>query len=60
MSSVSPRPRETLSAAAAPSPKNRLNPPPYYRDRKDHAGSGIAQIAHAVAHKYLVYNIVEA
>ena len=28
ISFVSPRPRETLSAAAAPSPKNRLNPHP--------------------------------
>ena len=28
MSFVSPRPKETLSAAAAPSPKNRLKPHP--------------------------------
>lgn len=59
ISFVSPRPSETLSMAAALSPKKEAQPPAHDGDGKNDAGSGVAQVADAIADKNLIDNIVK-
>lgn len=43
----------------SPIAKKQTQPPSHYRDWEDHARGGVAEIPHAVAHKYLIHNVVE-
>ena len=59
ISFVSPRPSETLSMAAALSPKKEAQPPAHNGDGKNEDSSGVAQVADAIADKNLIDNIIQ-
>ncbi len=54
-----PPPQGHAQGGGGPVSKEQAQSPAYDGDRENHAGGRVAQVAHPVAHKDLVHNVVE-